>query len=101
MNSYIAKLYDELNRRKSACITLESDSILELLWDAYSAANPVKDAPIRQAEDALAPIFDSLSYEHSEILFSLVSELCVVHQHAAFLDGIRLGFCLNTELAEQ
>ncbi len=34
-------------------------------------------------------------------IFNLVSDLCVEHEHLAFLEGLRLGVTLMTEVAEE
>lgn len=97
-NQYIEQLNQELADYASRYGVHRAESILDLLWYCYSAANPIDDGKIQAAEKALAPVFQELSFEASDALFDLVFELCTAYQRAAFLEGIQIGVQIATEL---
>ncbi len=70
------------------------NSILELLWERYCEVNPIDDNWVNLQEARLRPVFQELSLESSDILSGLLVDLCTAYQHAAFLEGIRIGFHL-------
>ncbi len=72
-------------------------SILDDLWLKYSETRPV-NKEVDLQETRLRPVFQELSLESSDILSGLLVDLCTAYQHAAFLEGIRIGFHLQDEL---
>lgn len=75
-------------------------SILEMLWDCYTLYNPIESAAIQARLQELQPIMDVLTYQQENDLFTAVCGLCAEHERAAFLEGLRVGARLATELAE-
>ncbi|MBR6766410.1 MAG: hypothetical protein IKM02_00500 [Clostridia bacterium] len=98
MNLYIDRLNQQLEHYHAICGQEEPYSITELLWRDYSETNPVDDGRIRECENAILPVFESLSVDASDSLSDLISNLCTAYQRAAFLEGIRVGVSLMTEL---
>lgn len=99
METYISQFKNQLAEYAAKCGEGEAFSILELLWKCYMEESQVDDGWIMKAEKAINPVFDSLSKERSDALYELVTDLCMAYQRAAFLEGIRTGFCLKEELA--
>lgn len=100
MNPYIDQLNRELREYQTKCGSNRCESVLELLWYCYSASNPVDDGRIKAAEGALWPVFEALSYEASNNLFDLVSDLCTAYQRAAFFEGVLIGSQISNELRQ-
>ena len=98
MNPYTQKLLTAIAAYESKCGTAEPESILEDLWNDYSCRNPVDDGQIRAAEAKLSPVFAELSLESGDSLFDLIVEVLNAHQRAAYLEGLRTGVHLLSEL---
>jgi len=98
MNPYILKLKEYLTELESGEGFGGIAPLLECIWNCYSQHNPIDDGRIRQAETVMAPIWEELSVENSDRLFEMIFDLCQAYQHAAFLEGIRVGARLATEL---
>lgn len=98
MNPYISKLKTELEHNRFYHNGQICESVLELLWECYSYSNPIGDADVQKYETALAPVFEQLPFEDSNKLFVTVCNLCTAYQHAAFLEGVRIGWRLTSEL---
>lgn len=101
MNPYIDQLKTELAEYDTQCGAEGEMSVLNLLWYRYSARNTVDDGQVREADTALRPVFDELSVKSSDILYDLIAKLVTAYQRAAFLEGIQVGFCLNSELDDK
>ncbi len=74
------------------------ESICESLWQCYSEKAPIDDKLVQQSEKNLQPVFDELSLDSSDLLTGIIVQLCTAYQHAAFMEGMRLGFQLRNEL---
>ncbi len=74
------------------------ESILEFIWENYREDHPIDDNWVRQRENRLRPVMEELSMESSNALFGLLLDLSYAYQHAAFMEGIRIGFRLQQEL---
>lgn len=98
MNPYIKRLKSELEQNRFYHDGQVCESILELLWECYSYSNPIGDADVQKYEAILAPVFEQLPFDASNKLFMTVCELCNAYQHAAFLEGVRIGWRLTNEL---
>ena len=98
MNPYTQKLRTAIAAYEAKCGITELESILEALWYDYSCRNPVDDSQIRAAEAKLSPVFAELSLESGDSLFDLIVEVLNAHQRAAYLEGLRTGVHLLSEL---
>lgn len=99
MNPYLSLFHDYLQMYQQRGGIHSIDSVLDFLWQCYSAGVPVDDGQIRACEDALRPHMESLPFLASNDLFDCISDLCTAYQRAAFLEGILLGARLHAELS--
>ena len=99
MNPYINKLKAYLSEHQPKYGCPEIPSLLEFLWQTYTSENPIKSAEIRALMESLTPIHEALSIEDSDMLFGTVCSLCTEYERLAFLEGLRTGARLTTELA--
>lgn len=99
MNPYIHNLKAYLSEHRPNYGAPEISSLLEFVWQTYTAENPIDSDQIRALFDSLGPIHDTLSLEDSDLLFQTVCSLCIEHERVAFLEGLRTGARLTTELA--
>ena len=74
------------------------DRVLEFLWDNYNDMFPREDDRVREAEQKLTHFYEALSRTEADRLFMAVGDLCTVYERAAFLNGLRVGAKLTTEL---
>ena len=91
MNKYLLQMQAELAAYEQSYPHEDAKPAIEILWDFYLESKPIDDGRLRQAEEALSPIFDQLNFDDSCDAFKLVYELCSAYQHAAFYEGIRIG----------
>lgn len=99
MDHYINQLNAWVAEQKPDYGDEDLDSLLDFLWRTYTELNPIQNDDIRRNDKALDAIMDSLPTEQSNRLFFSLCELCTLHEHQAFLDGIRLGVRLASELS--
>lgn len=78
-----------------------ADSVMELLYWQYAESNPIDNEKIRNGFAKLREQYAYLSLQEFDPIFTTVSELCVEHERLAFLEGLRLGVTMMTELAEK
>lgn len=97
MQNYIKALQDYC--KQNPLNTDNAKSILELLYWHYAEYNPVDSKEIRDGFARIRQQYSHLSLEEFDPIFTTVSDLCVEHERRAFLEGLRLGVTLMTELA--
>ncbi len=73
---------------------------MEFLYWRYAENNPINNQKIRTNFAKLRQ-YPHLSLEEFAPIFTTVSDLCAEHERLAFLEGLRLGVTLMTELAEK
>lgn len=74
------------------------DTVLEFLWERYNSLFPEQDALVKDAEQRMTGVYESLPAKEADRLFFLISDLCIAYERAAFLNGIRIGAKLTMEL---
>ena len=99
MNPYLSLFHDYLQTYQQQGGINSIESVLDLLWQCYSAGVPVDDGQIRTCEEALRPYMESLPFAASNDLFDCISDLCTAYQRAAFWEGLLLGARLHAELS--
>lgn len=99
MNPYLSQLNHYLRTCQQRGGINSMESVLEFLWECYSAVNPVDDGQIRACEETLHSFMKELSFDASNALFDTIADLCTAYQHAAFLEGLTLGARLHAELS--
>ena len=98
MNRYIENLRSFLLEQAPSFQYKDADSLLEMLCYYYCSANPVDNAVIRCQFKALNDTVRQMSVEESDAVFSAACDLCISYERQAFLDGLRTGMQLLTEL---
>ncbi len=76
-----------------------AESVMEFLYWHYAENNPIDNQKIRNSFTKLRRQYPHLSLEEFDPIFTVVSDLCAEHERLAFLEGLRLGVTLMTELA--
>ena len=87
-----------------ACITTSppdlgnEDSVLEMLYEAYSESSAMYDDEIKADFHALYEAMHGMPLREMDKIVYPVCTLCRDHQKSGFIEGVRIGFLLCTEL---
>ncbi len=71
---------------------------MEFLYWHYAENNPIDNQKIRTSFTKLRQQYPHLSLGTFDPIFTAVSDLCAEHERLAFLEGLRLGVTLMTEV---
>lgn len=99
MNPYFEKLKARL--AKNPPDLGDSNSVLALLYEVYNEINSMEDDRIKADFHALYEAMNGMSLQEMDRIIYPLCRLCRDHQRSGFVDGIKLGFCLQKELEGQ
>ena len=74
------------------------DSVLAMLYEAYSECNQMKDTQIKAAFEELYRQMNGMELHEMDRILDPVCSLCRSHEMAGFMNGILLGVKLLEEL---
>ena len=74
------------------------DSILGLLYEAHSESNAMYDDEIKADFHALYEAMNGIPLREMDKIVYPVCTLCRSHQKSGFIEGVRVGIMLCTEL---
>ena len=77
----------------------DSESILTMLYDAYSDHHPMEDAEIKAAFESLYQAMNGMELQEMDRIIYPVCTLCRTHQRSGFEHGVRIGVALAGELS--
>ena len=77
-----------------------TDSVLNLLYEAYSECNPMADAQINAGFHELYQLMNGVPLEKMDEIINPVCFLCREHERSGFEHGVQIGMLLARELAE-
>ena len=75
------------------------DSVLAMLYEAYSDCNQMEDAQIKAAFEELYRQMNGMELHEMDRILGPVCSLCRNHERAGFVAGIKIGIMLNHELS--
>ena len=92
--------YDVLNRYVSENQPSFSDgeSVLTMLYEAYSECNRLDDAQIKANFNELYRLMNGMELRDMDKIIYPVCRLCRDHERSGFVEGIRIGLMLYHEL---
>lgn len=96
MKAYLGQL--------QACLTQHSldlgdyESVLSLLYEAYSDINPMPDPLIKAAFQRLYEQMNGMSLREMDQVIDPVCSLCRHHERSGFVHGVQVGVALSKEL---
>lgn len=76
----------------------DEDSILELLYEAHSESNAMYDEDIKANFHALYVAMNGMPLREMDQIVYPVCTLCRNHQKSGFIEGVRIGVMLCSEL---
>lgn len=92
--------YDVLNRYVSEnqpdfC---DGESVLTLLYEAYSECNRLDDAQVKEDFNELYKLMNGMDLREMDKIIYPVCKLCRDHEKSGFVEGIKIGIMLAHEL---
>lgn len=78
----------------------DGDSVLTLLYETYSELNRLDNEAIRAGLDELYELMNGMPLREMDRIIYPVCQLCRDHEHAGFVEGIKIGILLQAELTK-
>ena len=75
------------------------DSVLAMLYEAYSDCNQMEDAQIKAAFEELYRQMNGMELHEMDQILDPVCSLCRSHEQAGFVEGVKIGVTLSKELS--
>ena len=79
----------------------DGDSVLTLLYEAYADCNKMDDGTIKEDFNELYRQMNGMQLREMDKIIYPVCTLCRDHQRSGFVEGVKVGVRLKTELAEE
>lgn len=76
----------------------DGDSVLTLLYEAYSECNRLDDTQIKEDFNELYQLMNGMELRDMDRIIYPVCKLCRDHERSAFVEGIKAGIYLAEEL---
>ena len=94
------KFYDVLSRYVSENQPNfgNSDSVLTMLYEAYSDCNQMEDAQVKAAFEELYRQMNGMDLQEMDRILDPVCSLCRSHERVGFVEGIKIGVLFVHEL---
>ena len=99
MNPYIEKVKQQIAEHPPDFG--DGNSILTLLYEAYNEVNRMDDEQIRADFNALYQAMNGMELREMDRSIYPVCTLCRDHERSGFVEGIKVGVLLQSELSEK
>ena len=76
----------------------EGESVLTLLYEAYSECNRLDDAQVKEDFNELYRLMNGMELRDMDRIIYPVCKLCRDHERSGFIEGIKAGILLFLEL---
>ena len=76
-------------------------SVLTLPYEAYAESNKMDDGTIKEDFNELYRLMNGMELREMDKIIYPVCTLCRDHQRSGFVEGVKVGIRLKTELAEE
>ena len=77
----------------------DGESVLTLLYEAYSECNRLDDARIKEDFNELYQLMNGMELREMDKIIYPVCKLCRDHERSGFTEGIKIGIMLAHELS--
>ena len=74
------------------------DSVLAMLYEAYSECNQMEDAQIKAAFEELYHQMNGMELHEMDRILDPVCSLCRIHERSGFVEGIKIGITWADEI---
>ncbi|MBR5021583.1 MAG: hypothetical protein IKY18_00025 [Oscillospiraceae bacterium] len=98
MSEYIQALKSLAQSNPINCA--DGDSVLALLYEAYSGTHPLQDTAIKQAFADLYQAMNGMALPEMDQILYPICTLRRTHERSGFEAGVKLGIRLAQELVE-
>ena len=78
----------------------DGESVLTMLYECYSENNPYDNEQIKADFEGLYRQMNGMPLREMDKIVYPVCKLCRDHERAGFVEGIKIGIRLQTELGE-
>ena len=75
------------------------DTVLAMLYEAYSECNQMEDAQVKAAFEELYHQMNGMELHEMDRILDPVCSLCRSHEQAGFVEGVKIGLQLRNEIA--
>ena len=75
------------------------DSVLAMLYEAYSECNQMEDTQIKAAFEELYRQMNGMELHEMDRILDPVCSLCRNHERSGFVEGVKVGVTLSKELS--
>ena len=79
----------------------DGESVLTLLYEAYSECNRLDDAQIKADFNELYRLMNGMELRDMDKIIYPVCMLCRDHQRSGFVDGVKVGMSLADEVRKE
>ena len=79
----------------------DGDSVLTLLYEAYAELNRMDDSTIKEVFNELYRQMNGMELREMDRIIYPVCTLCRDHQRSGFMEGVKVGIQLQSELEEK
>ena len=79
----------------------DADSVLGLLYECYNENHPYDNEEIKADFNALYQAMNGMPLREMDKVIYPVCKLCRDHEQAGFIEGIKVGMCLEQELTRE
>ena len=76
----------------------DGESVLTMLYEAYSECNRLDDAQIKGDFEELYRLMNGMELQEMDKIIYPVCKLCRDHERSGFIEGIKIGIMLAQEL---
>ena len=78
----------------------DGESVLTLLYEAYSECNRLDDARIKEDFNELYQLMNGMELREMDKIIYPVCKLCRDHEQSGFVEGIKIGIMLAHEISK-
>ena len=78
----------------------DENSVLSLLYEVHSESNAMYDDEIKASFHALYEAMNGIPLSEMDQIIYPVCTLCRSHQKSGFIEGVRIGMLLSSEVIE-
>lgn len=98
MHPIIAQLKTYLENNPVSIQDESYGSVTELLWYFYTMYYPINEEELQKNLLSLAPVVETLPRKRQRRIFYALTHMCKQQERGAFLEGLRVGAQLASEL---
>ena len=99
MKQYIEKLKQHIAEHPPGFG--DAYSVLGLLYECYNENHPYDNEEIKADFNTLYQVMNGMPLREMDKVIYPVCKLCRDHEQAGFIEGIKVGMCLEQELTRE